>query len=356
MSREQPPPPAAPRAEEEEASASATGHGAASQSASARGPSPAAGSPARIPDFFIVGHQKCGTTALYEMLKRHPQIFMPEVKEPRYFVPELLRPGRALSTLDGYLGLFSGARAEQLVGEASPQYIRSRTAAREIAQMQPRARIVVVLREPASFLRSFHMQMVQSDIEPQRDFRKALELVEARRAGRKIPRGCISVEPLLYFDHVRYVEQLQRFHAVLPRERVLVLVYEDFRNDNRDTVGEILSFLGADAGIPIEPVETRPLKAVRSQALRRVADSARTARLHPADASPLGKLIAALTPAALLDERFRAKWRSVVYEKPPPPDPELMRELRLRFKPQVAALSDYLGRDFVGRWGYDQLD
>jgi hypothetical protein len=325
-------------------------------SADPRDPSPAASRPARVPDFFIVGHQKCGTTALYEMLKRHPQIFMPEVKEPRYFVPELLRPGRVLSTLDGYLALFSAARPDQLVGEASPQYIRSRTAAREIAQLQPAARIVVVLREPASFLRSFHMQMVQSKIEPQRDFRKALELVEARRGGSKIPRGCISPEPLLYFDHVRYVEQLERFHAVVPRDRVLVLIYEDFRHDNRETVAEILRFLGADDRIPIEPVETKPLKAVRSQALRRLADSARTARLHPADAKPLGKLVAALTPAALLDERFRARWRALVYKAPPPPDQELMRELRARFKPEVEALSDYLGRDLVGRWGYDALD
>ncbi len=41
----------------------------------------------RVPDFFIVGHPKCGTTALYEMLRRHPQIFMPDIKEPWFFAP-----------------------------------------------------------------------------------------------------------------------------------------------------------------------------------------------------------------------------------------------------------------------------
>ena len=41
----------------------------------------------RIPDFFIIGHQKCGTTALYLMLKDHPQVFLPEHKEPRFFSP-----------------------------------------------------------------------------------------------------------------------------------------------------------------------------------------------------------------------------------------------------------------------------
>ncbi len=43
----------------------------------------------RVPDFFIVGHAKCGTTALYEMLRTHPQIYMPELKEPAYFATDL---------------------------------------------------------------------------------------------------------------------------------------------------------------------------------------------------------------------------------------------------------------------------
>ncbi|HST32554.1 MAG TPA: sulfotransferase [Solirubrobacteraceae bacterium] len=319
-------------------------------------PDPSGAAPRRVPDFFIVGHQKCGTTALYEMLKRHPQIFMPEVKEPRYFVPELLRPDRVLSTLDGYLALFADAPPGQLAGEASPQYIRSPTAAQAIAQMQPQARIVAVLREPASFLRSFHLQMVHSDIEPERDLRKALALVEERRQGRRLPRGCISAEPLMYFDHVRYVEQLERFHTAFSRERVLVLVYEDLRRDNRAAVRQILEFLDVDPGVAVEPVRTNPNRAVRSQALRRLADSARTARMHPEHATALGKLVNALTPSALHSEGFRARWRDVVYKTPPPPDPGLVRELRIRFRPEVEALSAYLGRDLVADWGYDRLD
>ena len=74
-------------------------------------------SPARTPDFFIVGHAKSGTTALYEMLRPHPQIFMPTLKEPWFFAEELrplaaLRPagtGRTPSTLEEYLALW-GAR------------------------------------------------------------------------------------------------------------------------------------------------------------------------------------------------------------------------------------------------------
>src|SRR5205085_3481949 len=109
--------------------------------------------PGRVPDFFIVGHQKSGTTALYEMLSRHPQIYMPASKEPWFFASELRErpPPRREGTprtLAEYVALFSAARPDQLVGEASAQYLWSHTAAAAIAAVQPAARIIAILREP----------------------------------------------------------------------------------------------------------------------------------------------------------------------------------------------------------------
>ena len=181
------------------------------------------------PDFFIVGHQKCGTTALYLMLRSHPQIFMSAVKEPRFFATDQ-RSRRCASRDAGrlrgvhvrsrrYLSLFAAAGDERRVGEASGQYLRSRTAASGIAALQPAARIIAILREPASFLRSFHLQMVSSRVETETDFQTAIARERDRRAGRRIPRSCHNREALLYSDHVRYVEQLRRFYAAFPRSR-----------------------------------------------------------------------------------------------------------------------------------------
>src|ERR1700733_3005377 len=97
------------------------------RSTSTAAPAPAAVSAGggRVPDFFIAGHQKCGTTALYLMLRSHPEIFMSDVKEPRFFASDqrsrLMRGApnaRRPRTLDAYLSLFAGARATQRVGEA----------------------------------------------------------------------------------------------------------------------------------------------------------------------------------------------------------------------------------------------
>ena len=59
------------------------------------------------------------------------------------------------------------------------------------ARSSPGAKIIAILREPASFLRSFHLQMVSSGVESERDLAKALALEPERRRGRRIPRGCL---------------------------------------------------------------------------------------------------------------------------------------------------------------------
>ena len=83
----------------------------------------------RKPDFFIVGAGRCGTTALYEYLRAHPRIFMPAVKEPRFFADDMPGLMNRVASLPEYLRLFRGARPEHLaVGEASPQYVYSSTA------------------------------------------------------------------------------------------------------------------------------------------------------------------------------------------------------------------------------------
>ncbi len=313
----------------------------------------------RPPDFFLVGHSKCGTTAIYEMLKHHPQLHMP-VKEPRYFVPELRsrywRPPSSRRkrphTLEGYLSLYADAGPDQLIGEATPEYIRSFTAPERIAEVQPNARIVAVLREPASFLRSLHLQAVHNYNETEKDFRKAIALEQDRRQGRHIPRLSQTPQALLYSDHVRYVEQLRHYHAVFPAEHVLVLIYDDFRNDNEGTVRTVLRFLEVDDSYPIQPVETKTLPAVRFQSLHQLARVVSIARHNPVS-GPALRTLDGLIPSRLRSDAWSETWRRVVYTDPSPPDEELVLELRRRFKPEVVALSEYLGRDLVALWGYD---
>jgi Sulfotransferase family len=313
----------------------------------------------RAPDFFIVGHPKCGTTALYEMLRGQPQIFMPELKEPWFFVPELrprIRPQRFAKrpdTLEEYLALFDPARPDQQVGEATPSYLRSQTAARRIAEVQPAARIIAILREPASFLRSFHLQCVESHVETEQDLRRALALEGVRREGREIPPMCYRPEALLYSEHVRYVQQLRRYEEVFGAQRMLVLIYEDFRRDNRAALAQVLRFLGGDEMRPTDPIQANPTIRARSRKLDELSRS--LSHGGGATSRAVKATVKMLTPKKLRRRAFQAAQRRVVYTEPRPPDQELMLELRRHFKGEVVALSEYLDRDLVTLWGYDGL-
>jgi hypothetical protein len=314
----------------------------------------------RVPDFFIVGHAKSGTTALYEMLRRHPQIFMPDGKEPWFFGSDM-RPrfqpraaGALPQTLEEYLALFRSAGPEQRVGEASSSYLWSRTAAAEIAEVQPAARIIAILREPTSFLRSLHLQLLQTHVEVKKDLGKAIALEADRRQGRHVPRRSHRPQLLQYSDHVRYVEQLRRYHAAFGAEQVLVLIYDDFRRDNEATVRTVMRFLEVDDTHPVEVLDANPSILLRSQQLDDLVHAVSVGR------GPLSRVaktaMKALAPGDARRRLLGVTRRHVVHGEPSAPDENLMIELRRRFKPEVVKLSEYLGRDLVTLWGYDRID
>jgi Sulfotransferase family len=320
----------------------------------------APGHPAlRAPDFFIVGQPKSGTTALYEMLRLHPQIHMPASKEPWYLADELLertppRPEGTPRSDEEYLSWFAGAAPEQRIGEASALYLWSRTAAARIARLQPQARIVAILREPASLLRSLHMQFLRTYVETESDFAAAISLEPARREGRELPRHTYWPKALLYSDHVRYVEQLRRYHELFGRERVLVLIYDDFLEDNEATVRAVLRFLEVDDGARVETLQANPTLEVRSQRLHELVHAVSVG--HGPASRALKSAIKALTPAAARRRALLAAQRRVVYREPAAPDERFMQELRARFKGEVEALGEYLDLDLLARWGYDGVE
>ncbi len=313
----------------------------------------------RVPDFFVVGQAKSGTTALYQMLREHPAIFMPDLKEPEFLASDMRRrfvppmAGAVPATLEEYLALFTGAREDQLTGEATALYLSSHTAASSIAQLNPRAHVIVIFREPASFLRSLHLQHLQNHNENQRDLRRAIALEAVRRDGRGIPRRSCRPQVLQYSDHARYTEQLTRYHDAFPREQVLVLIYDDLRRDNTATVREIFRFLGVDDSVPVLPVRANPTVTLRSQTLDEAVHRLSVGRGRYA--TQVKGAVKTLLPRRARRRLLSTVQEHVVHSPPPPVDEELMAELRGRMKPEVERLGAYLGRDLVDLWGYDDV-
>ena len=298
------------------------------------------------------------------MLRTHPQIFLPELKEPRFLasdmrpVPELAQEPRELAyprTQEDYLALFRDAGPEQRAGEASTFYLWSHTAADAIADLQPDARIVAIVREPASFLRSMHLMFLRWGIESERDLRKAISLEADRREGRNIPSHSHRPQLLQYSEHVRYVEQLRRYDARFSAEQLLVLIYEDFHRDNDATVRKVMRFLEVEDDVPIDVVNVNvTTRTVRSWRLKHMLRAVR--REQGPIARPINMAVKTLTTRRLRRGMNRTVRNHLVTAQAPPRDEDFMAELRRRFKPEVVALGERLDRDLVSLWGYDEID
>lgn len=198
------------------------------------------------PNFFIIGAPKCGTTALSEYLREHPQVFMTDPKEPCFFCEDF--PSRQKFTSESeYLELFRDADARhKAVGEASVHYLRSQVAVPAIEARFPSAKYIVMLRNPVDFLPSFHSQMLRNLTEDVEDFEAAWALTALRRKGERVPKGCGEPALLDYRAAACFGEQVERLLRHVDRDRVMFIRFDDFTRHTADLYKSTLDFLGVD--------------------------------------------------------------------------------------------------------------
>jgi len=197
-----------------------------------------------VPNFFIIGAVKSGTSALSEYLKSHPNIFFSSVKEPEFFSFDTQK--RVKPNLETYLSLFSEAapHLHKAVGEGSTGYLFSKVAVSEILKFNPNSKFIVVLRNPVEVVQALHSEMYFWGAENVRDFEKAWRLEEVRRNGRSIPNPWDDPKRLLYSEWARLGEQMERLFSVVHRDSVKVILFDDFVADTKGVYEDVLSFLG----------------------------------------------------------------------------------------------------------------
>lgn len=147
-------------------------------------------------DFFIVGFMKSGTTALASFLSQHPDICISVPKEPGYFATDFMEESDnfhgkkvyfKVRTHQQYSDIYKHSEPSQKSGEASTAYIYSKVAAENIKKYNPRAKIIIMIRNPIDFLHALHMQYLNETVEDEKDFVKALQLEDKRKNGENIP-------------------------------------------------------------------------------------------------------------------------------------------------------------------------
>jgi len=213
-----------------------------------------------LPTFLLIGTAKAGTTSLYHYLRQHPDVFMPEVKEPRFFAyvddpPAMVGPGDAASneesgavyTLEEYRALFPESIGASAVGEASVNYLYSETAPARIHEHLPDVQLIAVLRNPIDRAYSHYLHLLRAGREPLQDFQAALEAEEERRRE--------GWEWSWHYTRMGfYHEQLSRYLDHFDREQLSVYLFDEFKADNLGVTRDIYRSLGVDDGF--EPADS----------------------------------------------------------------------------------------------------
>ena len=249
-------------------------------------------------------------------------------KELYYFDSDLRSSGWLRPDLETYLANFAAAGDHKVVGEATPSYLRSELAPREIKTFDPEARIVIMLRNPVDVMHSLHSSALYSR-EPLTDFESALE-ADAKRTGPEL---------IGYREFTDFPAQVERYLDFFGRQQVHTIIFDDLKENPGSVYRGVVRFLGvSDRFVPKFNV-VNPNASVRFLSLQ-------TNVARPPGV--LRHLARAVVPQRL---RFRIRRKlldaNLVMKPRAPMDPAVRRRLQKERESQIGQLSRLLDRDLT---------
>ena len=262
----------------------------------------------RLPNAFVVGPAKTGTTALYHYFRAHPQVYTASVKETNYMsfsggVPPLAGPSdresigeRSTTTLESYAALWANWHDEPVAVDVSPSYMHYPRAATKIAELCPAAKIVIVLRNPVECSFSMYSMKRRDNLETCRTFHEAIERIDERQAaGWDI--GWDYLRSYLVSDAVA------RYMKLFPAPQLFIRRYELLKREPERFYGELCAFLQVD-----------PIDVQKANVKVNVAATRRDVLAHTGGGRRLMRLIKVTSD--LLPRSWRQSFRRRLLDSP----------------------------------------
>ncbi len=288
----------------------------------------------RMPNLFMIGAAKAGTTALYNYLTQHPEVFLSRVKEPMFFS----REERYARGLDWYeREYFEGAEGYPVRAEATPHYLywSGKVAPRikEVYGGRP-VKFVVAFRDPVSRAYSWYWNMVREGKEDL-SFDEALRDEERRLRQKHHELSQLGSMVYGYSAGSRYASLLQPYLELFPPENFSFVFQDDLKSRVNETCEEIFEFLGIESSVQINTSNSNPASMPRSRLFHR------TLRQR----SLFKEIIKPFMPTRVRGP-LKSKLIQVNLKETPyvPLDPQLARELRLSYRTEIEELEKITGR------------
>lgn len=320
----------------------------------------------KVTDFdrfaMIVGAPRSGTTTMSKMIRTHPKVAEPFVKEPHFFSlhdlsgldDDALRAAVERDYLDKF---FDDTDSSTPVGfDGSVSYLYTPEQLEPVVRLWPNSRFIVGVRDPMTLLPSLHRRLLYVGDETIRDFAEAWDAVGDRAKGHRIPRSCLDPRFLRYDQAPLYASYLERLFAAVGRDRCAIVLFDDLIADPMREYHRLMPYLGLEPQDDVDLTSEREGRAVRWYWLQRLLKRPPRA-LHPYLAGQLHKR--RLDKRGRDDSERREKALSLrtrllrwnrIDEKPATRVPlRVQREIRVTFKDDVERLGGLIGRD-LGHW------
>jgi hypothetical protein len=295
-----------------------------------------------MPNFLIIGAAKAGTTALYNYLKQHPQIYMSPNKEPHFFAfegekvnfggtageQEWLNCG-AITDIETYRRQFQSASKQIAIGEASALYLYTPKAAERIRHYIPDAKLIAILRNPVDRAYSAFLFQIRDELEPITDFAEAL-----REEKTRIQKNWV---PIYYYQQMGfYSTQVKRYFDMFNRDQIRVYLYEEFTTNPMSILQDIFRFLGVDDTFaPNMSVKHNVSGIPRNKALN-------TFLVKP---HPIKSILKPFLPESLRRALIVSLKNRRNMDKPPPLPPDLRKQLINVYREDILKLQDLIQQD-----------
>jgi hypothetical protein len=312
----------------------------------------------KIPNLFIVGAPKCGTTSLHYWLSQHPEIFMSEPKEPWFFCSDLHKEADDFAgykvkyfkyrAKDDYLQLFKNAKQEKIIGESSPRYLYSKEAPKNILKFNSDAKIIIMIRDPIHFIHSWHSQLVNSGFEPIIKFENAINKEKKRKKG-SIPSQTLIPAELLYSKMANFSKQIKNYLSSFSKKQIKIILLDDLKERPKNTFKEVLKFL------EVKDINFTPELEVKN-CNRKIKSIFMMKFLKSSNYQTIKKPIQKILPKPLRSKiYFKLRDNNIKIKPRKSMDKNLEKQLKKQFKSEVKKLSKITDRDLIALWGYDKI-
>lgn len=207
-----------------------------------------------LPNFIIIGAQKCATTFVLYCLREHPDVFMLLSEGISFFED----PDYSQSDIESFERLFEKGYHKKAIGIKRPSYLHKPECPERIHRHIPSARLITILRDPVERAISAYYHNARMGFAPIKDVNKGLlEIINGTHAE-KYPRAAEIIEFGFYHKH------LSRYLDYFDREQMLIMLYDDIAKNSLDFLKEIFRFLGIDEEYIPQSLNSRPQAGVYS--------------------------------------------------------------------------------------------